>query len=77
MYCLAWKKEKDTDFGVAKITFLRVVTVGQFTFPGYCDFAGFLLSTKVRKRAKRSMTVGGRGGCAGYRNTHRNTPSQT
>jgi hypothetical protein len=39
MYCPAWGKEKDTDFGVAKIAFLRRLGVGQFTFNGYCDFA--------------------------------------
>jgi hypothetical protein len=37
-------KGKDTDFGVAKIAFETGLGVGQFTFNGYCDFAGFLVS---------------------------------
>jgi hypothetical protein len=29
MYCLAWEKGKDTDFGVAKIAFETRLGVGQ------------------------------------------------
>jgi hypothetical protein len=31
--------------------------LGGLVFGGYCDFAGFLVFSKPRKRAKRSMTV--------------------